>query len=119
MAGRPPIAEPVTVEIEARFQIPTSFNKRKKAEARMGLAWPAIRPDVENLAKLMDGLNGIVWQDDRQIVVETIRKIYSEQPGLTIIVETMNVTADELQGALSRRMVLKQAKGPLFDAARN
>jgi Holliday junction resolvase RusA-like endonuclease len=116
MADRPPITEPVTVEIEARFQIPVSFSKRKKAEAKMGLIWPAKRPDVENIAKLMDGLNGVVWKDDRQIVVETIRKVYAENPGLTIIVETIPIDADGLVEAGLRRAMLRPLQPPQMSA---
>jgi len=33
--------------------------------------------DVDNLAKsLIDGLNGIVWHDDRQVVKLSIEKVY-------------------------------------------
>jgi Holliday junction resolvase RusA-like endonuclease len=100
MAGNLPTDLPVIVSVQARMQIPVSFSKRKRADALAGLVWPTVRPDCENLAKIMDGLNGIVWQDDRQIVIELISKIYAEQPGLTIVVETIEPAADLLVASL-------------------
>jgi crossover junction endodeoxyribonuclease RusA len=33
--------------------------------------------DIDNLAKsFMDGLNGIAWHDDRQVMALTVRKVY-------------------------------------------
>jgi Holliday junction resolvase RusA-like endonuclease len=98
MDGRPPIAEPVVVTIEARFQIPVSFSKRKRVEARMGLIFPMVKPDWDNFAKSCDALNGVVWVDDKQVVDGRIVKIYAEQPGLSIIVETK--FSGQLQPAL-------------------
>jgi Holliday junction resolvase RusA-like endonuclease len=117
MAGRLPIPDPVMVRVQARFQIPTTFSKKKRADALAGLVWPAIRPDCENVAKALDGLNGIVWQDDRQIVIELISKVYGEQPGLTIVVETLDEVTDamaHIETAMRQQLVLKQPSGPLF-----
>jgi Holliday junction resolvase RusA-like endonuclease len=115
MAGRLPTAEPVMVRVQARFQIPAAFSKKKRVDALAGLVWPAIRPDCENLAKALDGLNGIVWQDDRQIVIELISKVYGEQPGLMIVVETLDEVTDAV-ALLQQQMreVLKPPSGPLF-----
>jgi Holliday junction resolvase RusA-like endonuclease len=121
MAGRLPTADPVMVHVQARFQIPVSFSKKKHADALAGLVWPAIRPDCENFAKAMDGLNGIVWQDDRQIVIELITKVYGEQPGLTIVVETLDEVTDavaHIETEMRRQLVLKEPYGPLFSEAR-
>jgi len=93
MAGRPPTAQPLQVEIEVRLPIPTTWSRRKVAAALAGQIWPIVRPDLENFAKAMDGLNGVVWVDDKQIVDERIRKIYSDRPGLTITVATMEPPA--------------------------
>lgn len=42
-----------------------------------------VAPDYGNALKgVEDALNGIIWRDDRQICHATIRKIYSDQPGL-------------------------------------
>lgn len=95
MAGRVPIAEPVSVTVEARFPIAASWSKKKQRDALAGLIRPATTPDADNLLKSLDGLNGVVWRDDRQIVDAVVRKIYSDRPGLTITVETLETAIDE------------------------
>ena len=90
MGDRHPIDDPVSIIIEARYPIPKSFSRPKIAEALRGSLRPAVKPDYDNIGKSIgDGLNLIVWRDDKQIVEATIRKVYSECPGLTIIVETI------------------------------
>jgi Holliday junction resolvase RusA-like endonuclease len=90
MAGRAPTELPVSIIIEARFPIPTSSSKPKTAAMLRGLIRPTIKPDYDNICKSIgDGLNLICWQDDKQIVEATVRKIYSDRPGLTVIVETI------------------------------
>lgn len=71
---RPPIEGPVSLEVEARFPLP----KRGKT-----VTTPMVgRPDLDNLTKLMDALNGIVWVDDAQVVEIRARKVYHAEPGL-------------------------------------
>ena len=64
--------------------------KRKKTHYRSGRfshllnktapAYPP-KPDLDNLVKLyLDSFNGVVWQDDRQVVKLTAEKRYL-QPG--------------------------------------
>ncbi len=89
MAGRQPTAQPVVVIVEARVQLPATWSRRKQLAALARQVWPTTRPDCENYLKTLDALNGVVWVDDKQIVDERITKIYSEHPGLTVIVETV------------------------------
>ena len=44
------------------------------------------RIDLDNLSKaVLDGLNGIVWDDDRNVIHLNLRKeIYPEQPGVRV-----------------------------------
>lgn len=50
--------------------------------------YPTTRPDVLKLARAVeDALTGVVWQDDSQIVTETILKRYGLLPGVTITIE--------------------------------
>jgi Holliday junction resolvase RusA-like endonuclease len=92
MDGRPPTAQPVRVTIEQRFPIAASWSRKKKAAALAGMILPATKPDWDNIAKLCgDCLNQMIFVDDRQIVDGSVRKIYSERPGLTILVETIEL----------------------------
>lgn len=44
---------------------------------------PTGRPDALKLARAAeDALTGVVWRDDAQIVVETLRKVFSNQAGM-------------------------------------
>lgn len=91
MAGRPPSEDAIAIIVEARFPIPTSFSRAKRAEALAGRLRPIVKPDYDNICKALgDGLNQIVWKDDKQIVESAVRKVYNERPGLTIIIETFD-----------------------------
>lgn len=90
MAGRPPISVALRVDVVARFPVAQSWSKRKRADALAGTIRPCTTPDADNILKVMDGLNNIVWVDDRQIVDATVRKLYSERPGLTITVRPIS-----------------------------
>jgi hypothetical protein len=46
---------------------------------------PASKPDVDNLAKsALDGMSGVVYIDDGQVVYLTISKYYSDTPMMMI-----------------------------------
>lgn len=45
------------------------------------------RPDVDNLGKCLDALNGICWHDDAQIVQLTVSKDYGEEDRVDIEIE--------------------------------
>lgn len=89
MGERLPTEHPVRVVVDARFPIATSWSKKKQTAARNGHAWPCTTPDADNLLKTLDSLNGIVWKDDKQIVVAIVRKLYSDRPGLTVCVDSL------------------------------
>ncbi len=42
------------------------------------------RPDLDNLIKCLDALNGIIWKDDAQIVSINASKVFSQSPGLNL-----------------------------------
>lgn len=73
MQGRPPIAGPVEMVVEASYLPPASWSEKKKAAAK----WKASRPDGDNIAKLIkDACNKIVWLDDAQVVKWAGSKTY-------------------------------------------
>lgn len=68
----------VTVMIEAVFPIPKSWPRAKKAEAAAGKIIPG-RPDIDNILKIvLDGLNGIAYQDDKQVFLTQCKKVYAD-----------------------------------------
>lgn len=68
----------VMVVIEAVFSIPKSWTRAKKAEALAGKLPPG-KPDIDNILKVvLDGLNGIAYEDDKQVVLTQCKKVYAD-----------------------------------------
>ena len=68
----------VMVVIEAVFSIPKSWTRAKKAEAMAGKLPPG-KPDIDNILKVvLDGLNGIAYEDDKQVVLTQCKKVYAD-----------------------------------------
>lgn len=87
MAGRPVMAGPVALSVTALFPIPPSWPKKRQAAARAGTEQHTKRPDADNCAKaILDGLNGVVWKDDSQVVTLSIEKRYAEVPRVEVLV---------------------------------
>ena len=60
-------------------EIPQSKSKKQKEKMLAGEIKPAVKPDVDNVAKsILDALNGIIYLDDKQIIKLDIKKIYAE-----------------------------------------
>ncbi|WP_257295424.1 RusA family crossover junction endodeoxyribonuclease [Endozoicomonas sp. YOMI1] len=76
----------VGVLVLAVFPVPKSWSKPKQQQAMAGKIRPGVKPDFDNVAKLYcDALNGVVWQDDKQIVDGRCIKLYGQQPGVLIL----------------------------------
>ena len=94
MAGRSLIAGAVSVELDIRLQIPASWSNKKKQQAVDGLLFATKKPDCSNVQKAIeDGMNGVVYVDDVQIVSGSQRKRYAETPGVVVIVKEINTQA--------------------------
>lgn len=89
MEGREQLDGPLLVRVNAFMPIPKSLNKAKTAAAIIGELRPTTKPDVDNFAKVVDALNGIVWRDDSQVVQLTVAKHYSDRPRLEFFAEEM------------------------------
>lgn len=87
MAGREPSARPIEVLLELRMEIPASWTKAKRLAASLGTVRATKKPDADNVLKgVKDACNGIVWVDDSQVVVITVRKLYHAEPCVVIAV---------------------------------
>ena len=72
---------PLKMIIRCYFRIPDSWPKKKKEQALENKIFVTKRPDIDNLAKIIqDALNGKAYYDDSQIVELSIKKEYSETP---------------------------------------
>lgn len=79
MSGR------LAVELLAISPIPKSWSQKKQADASAGRVRPARKPDFDHLMKLYcDGLNGVFWADDKQIVDGRCIKVCGERPAVQV-----------------------------------
>jgi Holliday junction resolvase RusA-like endonuclease len=97
MNGRPALDEPIAVVMRAFMPIPQSFSRKKREAAIAGDMMPTSGIDLDNIVKMIDGLNyhpprfkgdrekrPIIWKNDAQIVSLQASKIYSDHPRLVI-----------------------------------
>lgn len=91
MGERAPLDGPVAVIVDMACQVPASWSKKKAAQALAGQIHPTTKPDQDNVLKaLFDGLNGVTWRDDVQVVEIVSRKRYAETPGLHVEIEPIS-----------------------------
>ncbi len=88
MAGAPMLVEALRLQIVAHIEVPASWSARKRQDALWGLIMPEVKPDFDNIAKIVDALNGVVWDDDKRVVDAKQLKVYAATPRLEIEVET-------------------------------
>lgn len=80
----------VALDINAYFAIPKSTSKKRVEQILKQDIRPTKKPDIDNIAKIIiDGLNGIAYEDDKQVVSVSIDKYYSSEP--RVEVEIMEV----------------------------
>jgi Holliday junction resolvase RusA-like endonuclease len=87
MGTRPPLEGPLRISMSIVAPIPASWPKKKQAAARSGELLPTGKPDLDNLMKVIDSANMVVWVDDSQITDARITKTYGDKPGLWLRVE--------------------------------
>lgn len=76
-----PLEGPLEVTVTAIMPIPNSWPRKKRDAALVGTIRPTGKPDRDNIDKIVgDGLKGIAWVDDAQIVDGRVRKVYGEEP---------------------------------------
>lgn len=79
---------PVWIALYFRLPIPASYSKKRSEACLNGSEKPIKRPDLDNLIKsVLDGMNGVVFKDDSQITVMHCTKVYSNVPGVNIVVK--------------------------------
>ena len=67
----------VYVRIDAYLKIPQ----------RTKLKYPTKKPDADNIAKIiMDGLNKVAWDDDKQVVKLVVNKLWSNEPRVEVTI---------------------------------
>jgi Holliday junction resolvase RusA-like endonuclease len=86
--GNSKLQGPLKMTIRAFYKIPKSASKKDKELMLQNVIRPAKKPDMDNIAKIIaDALNGMAYDDDRQIVEMQVKKFYSEDEFVQVVVE--------------------------------
>lgn len=81
----PDPAYAVEMFVTVRIVPPTKWAKQKRTDAKGGKIIPAVKPDIDNIAKsVMDALNGLAYPDDSCVFSLQIRKEYGPADEVTI-----------------------------------
>lgn len=84
-AGGKKLTGAVDIKIECFYQIAKSHTKATKALMEAGQIQATIKPDLDNIAKaVLDGLNGIAFDDDKQVVRLDVSKRYDHEARIEV-----------------------------------
>jgi len=82
----PVLATPMSLRVICHHAIPVSWSKRKQLQALNGEVIPG-KPDLDNVAKaVLDALNGVIYEDDKQVIRLVAEKRYSVDPRVEVYV---------------------------------
>lgn len=90
MCQRPPVASGCSLFVQITVSLipPLSWSKKRRSEA-FG-AFCSKKPDTDNVAKsILDGVNGIVYEDDAQVAGLVVQKFYAEKDEINIKIFTV------------------------------
>lgn len=83
-----PTGSAVKLTVSAFMPIPKSTAKKRRELMLAGVIRPTVKPDWDNIGKLVaDALNGIAYDDDKCVVEAVVTKAYAEQPRVEITLE--------------------------------
>ena len=86
-----PLTGPLMVELNFFRHIQSSISKKERELRMSGSHRPVVKPDTDNYIKsTLDGLNGLLWEDDNQIVDLGAHKYYSDKPRVEIEVTKLD-----------------------------
>ena len=85
-----PSAKPICMSIIAYTRPPKSTSKKRFTDMVAGLIHPTKKPDADNIAKIiMDALNGVAYEDDRQVVELIVRKFFSDTAYVDVFIDEL------------------------------
>lgn len=88
-----PVTGPLKVELTFFRHIQSSISKKERELRLSGSHRPVVKPDTDNYIKsTLDGLNGLLWEDDNQIVDLIAHKYYSDKPRVEVEVNKLCCT---------------------------
>lgn len=75
---------PLIIRCDFYFKVPKSYTKKRKTAIKEHEELYTKKPDVDNLIKaILDGLNGVAYEDDNQVVGVTGVKHYAKNKPYT------------------------------------
>lgn len=87
-----PYVGPVRLIVDIGVPIPASWSEKRQRAAAAGAIGATKKPDWSNVVKsIEDGLNGIVYADDAQIIDGWVSKRYATTPGVRVEVIELNL----------------------------
>lgn len=79
---------PLDMRITAYLPIPSSESQKRQRLMEEHKIRPTKKPDSSNIQKAVeDGLNGVAYSDDSQIVDTQVRRFYSHQPRVVVTIQ--------------------------------
>jgi Holliday junction resolvase RusA-like endonuclease len=88
MGSQKPLEGPVVACIYITLPIPASYSKKRIQACLSGEERPTKRSDIDNFCKaIFDGMNGIVFSDDSQVVSLHATKVYGTIGMVEIMVQ--------------------------------
>ena len=87
-AGGKKLDGAIRIDIKAYYPIAKSHTKKNKAAMESGEIKATIKPDVDNVAKaVLDALNGLAFDDDKQVVRFEVSKRYDHEARVEVEVK--------------------------------
>lgn len=78
---------PLYVAVTAYIQPPSRWKKAEREDAIQGKIFPQCKPDADNILKIiLDGLQGVAYEDDKQVIKCTCTKVYAREAGVVITI---------------------------------
>ena len=75
----------IGVIIQATLKFQKNKAKRVRELMLAGIIKPTKKPDIDNIAKIIcDGLNGVAYKDDAQIIYLAVMKRYAEEGSVRV-----------------------------------
>ena len=94
MGGKKPFDGPVKIDATFLVDVPKSWPRKRQQMGINDVLLPtsARVGDVDNLLKTVtDAMNGVVYEDDRQIISAAATKLYTKNGGARTIVDVEEI----------------------------
>lgn len=85
---------PIACIIKVYFPITKSTSKKNRLLMLLRKLFPTKKPDCDNIAKIiLDALNSLAYDDDKQVVLLVVLKVYGEEPRAEVMLEQIGAEA--------------------------